>query len=259
MSIRLKISYYKNMPFVYGIHAVKALLATHRDQVTALHVLAGASSHKQHTEILALAEERRIPVHNHSRKQLDQMQMGNHQGIIAECKQLPAYQENDLVDILHSLSKDGSTHNLFLILDGVQDPHNLGACLRTANAMGVLAVIAPKDRACSLNPTVRKVASGAAELTPFIQVTNLARTLKVLQDHNVWLVGLDMSAEQNLSEINFAGQVAIVVGGEGSGLRRLTKENCDFLAKIPMLGEIESLNVSVATGIALYEARRVAH
>ena len=142
------------------------------------------------------------------------------------------------------------------MLDGVQDPHNLGACLRTADAAGVTAVIVPKDRAVSLTSTVIKVASGAAFTVPFVAVTNLSRTIRQLQAAGVWFVGADGDAEQSLYELTLTGSIAIVLGAEGSGLRRLTKELCDYLVRLPMLGSVESLNVSVATGICLYEALR---
>jgi 23S rRNA (guanosine2251-2'-O)-methyltransferase len=141
-------------------------------------------------------------------------------------------------------------------LDGVQDPHNLGACLRTANAAGVDAVIVPKDRACGLTPVVYKVASGAAEATPFIQVTNLARTLRQIKDLGVWIYGADETAEQTIFQADLKGPCAIVLGAEGEGLRRLTREHCDFLVKIPMSGSVQNLNVSVATGICLFETVR---
>ncbi|MCU7862207.1 MAG: 23S rRNA (guanosine(2251)-2'-O)-methyltransferase RlmB, partial [Candidatus Thiodiazotropha sp. (ex Lucinoma kastoroae)] len=141
-------------------------------------------------------------------------------------------------------------------LDGVQDPHNLGACLRTADAAGVNAIIAPRDRSVGLTPTVRKVASGAAETVPFIQVTNLARTLKWLKSEGIWLIGTAEEATQTLYEADLSGPLAIVMGGEGKGLRRLTGEQCDLLVKLPMAGSVESLNVSVAGGISLYEAVR---
>ncbi|PKO25096.1 MAG: 23S rRNA (guanosine(2251)-2'-O)-methyltransferase RlmB, partial [Betaproteobacteria bacterium HGW-Betaproteobacteria-8] len=147
----------------------------------------------------------------------------------------------------------------FLILDGVEDPHNLGACLRVADAMGVHAVIAPKDRAVGLNATVRKVASGAAETVPFIAVTNLARTMRELKEAGVMLVGTAADAEHDLFSMELSGPVALVLGAEGTGLRRLTAETCDALVGIPMFGSVESLNVSVASGICLYEARRQRH
>jgi 23S rRNA (guanosine2251-2'-O)-methyltransferase len=145
---------------------------------------------------------------------------------------------------------------LLLVLDGVTDPHNLGACLRSADAAGVTAVIVPKDNAASITPVVRKVACGAAEVVPFIQVTNLARTLKQLQDARVWIVGTTGEADESLYQQDLKGPIAIVMGAEGAGMRRLTKEHCDFLVKLPMAGSVSSLNVSVATGICLFEAVR---
>jgi 23S rRNA (guanosine2251-2'-O)-methyltransferase len=145
---------------------------------------------------------------------------------------------------------------LLLVLDGVTDPHNLGACLRTADGAGVHAVIVPRDKACGLTPVVRKVASGAAETVPLVQVTNLARTLKALKQRNIWLMGTDLDTEQELYQADMTGPLALVMGAEGKGMRRLTRENCDFLVKLPMQGAVQSLNVSVSTGICLYEAVR---
>jgi 23S rRNA (guanosine2251-2'-O)-methyltransferase len=161
--------------------------------------------------------------------------------------------ENDLFDILKKLD-----HPPFiLILDCVQDPHNLGACLRSADAAGVDAVIAPKDRAVGLTDTVRRIASGGAENVPFIRVTNLARIMEILKEEaKFWIVGTADKAEQTIHEIDLTGPIAIVMGAEGQGLRRLTAQKCDFLAKIPMAGSVDCLNVSVATGVCLFEAVR---
>jgi 23S rRNA (guanosine2251-2'-O)-methyltransferase len=159
----------------------------------------------------------------------------------------------DIHDILES---DLTEPPFFLILDGVEDPHNLGACLRVADAMGVHAVIAPKDRAVGLNATVRKVACGAAETVPFLAVTNLARTIRELKEAGVFVVGTTMDAPSNLLNIKLDGPIALVLGAEGDGIRRLTAETCDALVTIPMFGSVESLNVSVASGICLYEVRR---
>ena len=163
-----------------------------------------------------------------------------------------AQSENDLFALLERLD----TPPLLLILDGVTDPHNLGACLRSADGAGAHAVIVPKDRAVSLTPTVRAVACGAAEHIPLIEVTNLSRTLKALQQAGVWIVGMAIDGDRTVYDCDLAGPVALVLGAEGPGIRRLTKENCDFLASLPMLGSVESLNVSVAAGICLYEAVR---
>jgi len=159
--------------------------------------------------------------------------------------------EDELLDILKA-----EDEALILILDQVQDPHNLGACLRTADGAGCRAVIAPKDRSSPLNETVRRIACGAAETTPYIQVTNLSRTIQLLKDEGFWLVGTSDNANQSLYEIDLKGKIGIVMGAEGKGLRRLTEEKCDFLVKLPMMGSVECLNVSVATGVCLYEAIR---
>jgi 23S rRNA (guanosine2251-2'-O)-methyltransferase len=157
-----------------------------------------------------------------------------------------------LDDVLDTLTEPA----LLLVLDGVQDPHNLGACLRSADAFGVHAVIAPKDRAVGINATVEKVACGAAQTVPYITVTNLARTLRELQERDIWVIGMDGEAETNLYDVQHTGAVAWVLGAEGEGMRRLTRETCDQLVRIPMQGSVESLNVSVSTGVCLYEARR---
>jgi len=176
----------------------------------------------------------------------------NHQGVLAWVRVPASRGEGDLDELLDRLDRPP----FLLILDEVQDPHNLGACLRTADAVGVQAVIAPKDNAVGLTPTVAKVASGAARTVPYIQVTNLARTLDALKARGLWLVGLAGEADQDLYGLDLKGPLALVLGSEGRGLRRLTRERCDFLARLPMLGSVESLNVSVATGICLYEALR---
>lgn len=174
-----------------------------------------------------------------------------HQGVVAQMAMMRNLGEGDLDEMLGSLQKP-----LLLILDGVQDPHNLGACLRSAEAAGVDAVIVPRDRAVGITPVVRKIASGAADRVPLIRVTNLARTMKSLQEAGVWIVGLAGEAEKSLYEMDLSGPCAMAMGGEGEGLRRLSREHCDFLARIPMRGQVESLNVSVATGVALFEALR---
>jgi len=173
-----------------------------------------------------------------------------HQGIAARVE--AAAPAQDLDDILAGLSEPA----LLLILDGITDPHNLGACLRVADAMGVHAVIAPKDRAAGMTPVVEKVASGAAETVPFVTVTNLARTMRELKEREIWLIGADQGAASDLYSVKLEGPLAWVLGAEGEGMRRLTRENCDELARIPMLGAVESLNVSVSAGICLAETRR---
>lgn len=237
--------------FVYGLHAVEALLKKQSSQITRLYVFRERSDVKIQM-LVDLAKERHISVEFVTRNELDQMvQHENHQGIVAISEVIKQYTEADLEAILQENEKP-----FLLILDGVQDPHNLGACLRSADAAGVHAVIAPRDKAVGLTPVVRKVASGAAESVPFIQVTNLARTLDYLKEHGVWLYGAAGEAKTSLYQANLKGAVGIVMGAEGSGLRRLTRDHCDVLLKIPMQGSVSSLNVSVATGVFLFEVVR---
>ncbi|MFN7096320.1 MAG: 23S rRNA (guanosine(2251)-2'-O)-methyltransferase RlmB, partial [Gammaproteobacteria bacterium] len=204
--------------------------------------------------LLALAQQRHIKVRQVSRRELDQ-QLGdvNHQGIAASVHYPEQkYDEADVINWIEQADKP----IFLLILDGVQDPHNLGACLRTADAAGVTAVVAPKDKSVSLTPTVRKVACGAAESLPFVQVTNLARFLKQIKQLGVWCYGLAGEANKTIYDMDLKGNIAIIMGAEGSGLRQLTRECCDDLLSIPMAGMVSSVNVSVATGITLFEAVR---
>jgi 23S rRNA (guanosine2251-2'-O)-methyltransferase len=199
-----------------------------------------------------LAESANITCRQMPRDELDEMVRDRHQGIIARTRGGRTLREKDLEDLLETLAHPP----LLLILDGVTDPHNLGACLRSADAAGVDAVIAPKDKSVGLNATVRKVACGAAEVIPFVQVTNLARTLRDLQQRGVWLIGAAGEAEQSLYDCDLKGPIALIMGAEGHGMRRLTREHCDHLVKLPMAGSVSSLNVSVATGVCLFEAVR---
>ena len=173
-----------------------------------------------------------------------------HQGVVARASELSL--ARNLAELLDMIQGPP----LLLLLDGVTDPHNLGACLRVADGAGVHAVIAPKDRAVGLNATASKVASGAADTVPYITVTNLARTMRDLQERDIWLTGTTDDAEQSLFDLDYTGGTAFVMGSEGEGMRRLTRENCDRLVSLPMMGSVESLNVSVASGVCLYEARR---
>lgn len=208
---------------------------------------------KRMAEIHRLVKKAGIQQQAVDKEQLDRMLPGsNHQGVIARC-QLPSVgSESELFAILENLHKPA----LLLILDGVQDPHNLGACLRCADGAGVDAVVMPKDKSVGITPVVAKVASGALQNTPVIQVTNLARTMERLKKEGVWIVGLDEKGEQTLYDMELKTAVAFAMGAEGPGLRRLTKEKCDFLVQLPMQGVVESLNVSVASGICLYETLR---
>jgi 23S rRNA (guanosine2251-2'-O)-methyltransferase len=238
--------------YLYGLHAIQAVLEKAPKTVSELWVDAGRHD-KRIAQILELASKASVTVHSLAKHELDRMVPdGRHQGVVAKAMAPKVYTENELEDLLESLTDSP----FLLILDGVTDPHNLGACLRSADAAGVHAIIAPKDRAASLTPVAIKVSSGAAQTVPFVQVTNLARCLRDLKERGVWLVGLDGQAEESLFDRDLKGPLAFVMGAEGQGLRRLSKEHCDFLVKIPMVGSVESLNVSVATGICLFEALR---
>lgn len=237
---------------IHGIHAVEAALKATPEKIKQLYVQ--QSRHDERIDrLVALAKAAKISVQQLSREALDTLLTNtHHQGVAAEITASQVYTESDLFELL-----DGLSHPPFLlVLDGVQDPHNLGACLRTANAAGVHAVIAPKDRAVSITPVVRKVASGAAEFIPFVQVTNLVRTLKALQQRNIWVYGASEAATTAFYDVDLKGPLALVIGAEGKGLRRLTSEVCDLLINIPTVGYIASLNVSVATGVCLFEAVR---
>lgn len=238
--------------WVYGIHSVQTLLKNAAGRIQQLYLLKGRRDQRM-TKLIALAEKQGVTYRFLSREQLDELVEGNHQGVVAECSPGEIHDEAFLNRLLDELTEPP----FLLVLDGVTDPHNLGACLRTAEAAGVQAVIAPKDNAASINPTVRKVASGAAELLPYVPVTNLARTLKSLRDRGIWLVGTTGEADKSLYDTDLKGPLGIVMGAEGEGMRRLTREACDFLAYIPMVGGgVSSLNVSVAVGVCLYEALR---
>lgn len=241
----------KEKELIYGVHAVSALLEG-GGKVYALWMLDSRNDDRLQ-RIAELAQKAGVRVQRAPRAELDRMTHdARHQGVVAEAEGAELLDEGGLFPLLDRLDAPP----FLLVLDGVQDPHNLGACLRSANAAGVHAVIAPKDRSAGLTAVARKVASGAAEMTPFFQVTNLARTLRDLKERNIWFVGLAGEADQSLYELDLKGPIAIVMGAEGEGMRRLTKEHCDFLVKIPMAGAVESLNVSVATGVSLFEALR---
>jgi 23S rRNA (guanosine2251-2'-O)-methyltransferase len=242
----------KDEQIIHGIHAVQASLDYDRDSL--LEVYRDRERRDQRLEKLVEALRKQgLPVHDTTRKELDKLAgEAHHQGIVARVRVPPTLNEQDLDRLLDGLD----VPPLLLVLDGVTDPHNLGACLRTADAVGVHAVITPRDRSVGLTATARKVASGAAETVPFVQVTNLARSLKGLQERGIWLVGLAGEEASDLYQTDLKGPMAIVMGAEGAGLRRLTRETCDLLARIPMVGTVESLNVSVAAAVTLYEAFR---
>ncbi len=238
---------------IYGLHTVQALLTHHPEQVLDLFVLNSREDERLQA-ITQLAQQHGLAVQTVSRDKLDQLtNNGQHQGIVARARAHVPLNEHDLDDLLARLKEPA----FLLVLDNITDPHNLGACLRTAESVGVHGVIAPRDKSAALTPVARKTASGAAEVLPFFQVTNLARTLKQLADAGVWCVGTALTPEAKpIYDLDLKGSLAIVMGAEGTGMRRLTREHCDSLAYIPMQGSVQSLNVSVATGVALYEAFR---
>lgn len=235
----------------YGLHAVQALLKTSPDRVLELRLQRGRDDERI-KKIIQMAERHGAPLVWVNRKEMDKVAEGRHQGVMALCTGGEVRDENYLMQLVDKLY-----HPPFLlVLDGVTDPHNLGAVLRSADAAGVDAVIAPKDRSVGITPTVSKVACGAAESMPFVVVTNLARTLKELQDKGIWVVGTAGEAEQMVYDADLKGPLALVMGAEEKGMRRLTREHCDMLVKLPMAGSVSSLNVSVATGVCLFEAVR---
>ncbi len=238
--------------YVYGVHAVASLLASRPQTVEAL--LVSSSSEQRLAGVLEQARHAGIVIERLSRSELDGLlPHARHQGVAARTPgsscELP---ERALGDFLAALDEPA----LLLVLDGVQDPHNLGACLRSADAAGVHAVILPRDRAAGITPVVHKVACGAVQTMPVFRVTNLARTLRALRAAGIWLFGASGDAGQSLYEADLQGPVALVLGSEGSGLRRLTRELCDYMVAIPMAGAVASLNVSVAAGVLLFEAVR---
>lgn len=238
--------------WIVGINPVAGALAN--DPARVREILVEQGSHNPRIAPL-VAEARRLGVRVHARPRamLDRVSgHARHQGIVANYEAPPARSEHDLAALLEAAAGKA----LVLVLDGVTDPHNLGACLRSAAAAGATAVVVPKDRAVGITPVVRRASAGAVDRVPLVEVTNLARTLQQLKDAGVWLTGFEGGAQASLYDIDLAGSVALVMGGEGEGMRRLTREACDHLARIPMPGGMESLNVSVASGIALFEAVR---
>jgi 23S rRNA (guanosine2251-2'-O)-methyltransferase len=241
----------KGTETIYGVHAVRTILERHPARVQAVR-LARQRDDPRVRAIEELASRHHTTIQRLDAQALKQL-VGDvaHQGVAADITPLAPWTEDQLLTALQR-----SPAPLLLALDGVQDPHNLGACLRTADACGALAVIVPRDRAAQLTPTVRKVAVGAAETTPVVAVTNLVRTLKLLKQAGLWVVGADAAAPKTARETDLKGPVVLVLGAEGAGLRHLTQQNCDFLVRLPQLGAVESLNVSVSAGMLLYEALR---
>lgn len=239
-----------NKKMIHGFHAVNARLWQNPKSVLEVF-LAGGRQDARAQAVLEKAGSEQVKAHIVDKARLDSM-TGNarHQGVVAVIDANQNFVTLD--DVLENLTEPP----LLLILDGVTDPHNLGACLRVADAMGAHAVIAPKDRSATLNATVSKVACGAAEVVPYITVTNLSRTLRDLKDAGVWIAGTTMEADSDLYHFDASGPLAWVMGAEGEGMRRLTREHCDVLVSIPMFGTVESLNVSVSSGMVLSESRR---
>ncbi len=251
----------KQSEITCGIHSVRHALKNASANVLEMWVQDNKKSDKKSgraiSEILELAKDAQVTVQFVANKTLDKLShQANHQGVVIRRKVTAIDSKIDLASVLEM---DDGEKALFLVLDGVQDPHNLGACLRTADAVGVRAVILPKDRAVGLNETVRKVACGAAENTPVIHVTNLSRSLRQMQDAGVWVIGTADECENTIYEEDLTSSIALVMGSEGQGLRQNTRKHCDKLVNIPMAGVVESLNVSVAAGVCLYEARRQRH
>jgi 23S rRNA (guanosine2251-2'-O)-methyltransferase len=244
---------------IHGLHAVQAVLARDPARVLRLQVLRGREDARI-AALLAVAAQARVPVERVDAARLARL-AGDavHQGVVAEVRPAAPWDEDRLAAELARLQGAAEAVRyapLVLALDGVQDPHNLGACLRTADACGAVAVVIPRDRAAQPNATMRKVAAGAAEHTPVVVVTNLARCLRDLKDAGLWVVGAEAGADKRAADVDMTGPTVIVMGAEGTGLRQLTRQHCDLLVRLPSLGAVESLNVSVAAGMLLYEAQR---
>lgn len=240
----------------YGIHAVDVILRRSPERIISLSIQSDRND-KRIQGLLSLAQNQGVAIERVTKADLDEMISERHQGVIAVIKPRRAdggVTERDLSSYLKDIDCP-----LVLVLDGVTDPHNLGACLRSADAAGVAAVIVPKDNSAELNAVARKVASGAADIIPLVRVTNLARTLRSLKELGIWIVGTTGEADTLVYDQDLSIPTALVMGAEGPGMRRLTTEACDFLVKLPMAGDVSSLNVSVATGICLFEAVRQRH
>ncbi|MEC8001864.1 MAG: 23S rRNA (guanosine(2251)-2'-O)-methyltransferase RlmB [Pseudomonadota bacterium] len=237
----------------FGIHAVDSLLRRSPQRILSLFVQTDRND-KRIQSLLTLAKNQGVSVTRVPKSDLDTQVAERHQGVVAVIEPPSSeanLSERDLVSYVSGVERP-----LLLVLDGVTDPHNLGACLRSADAAGVHAVVVPEDNSADLNATARKVASGAAEAIPLVRVTNLARTLKALKEAGLWVVGTTGEADTVLYDQDLTLPVVIVMGAEGPGMRRLTIDACDFLVKLPMAGDVSSLNVSVATGVCLFEAVR---
>ena len=239
-----------SLKLLFGFHAVTVRLKVAPKSIRELHIDATRRDQRM-KQFLAKVEEAGLKVIESDDDKLQKMcGTHRHQGVVARVEVIQ--KSNSLDDLLDGLTEPA----LLLVLDGITDPHNLGACLRVADGAGVHAVIAPKDHAVGINATVAKVASGAAETVPYFMVTNLARTLAELKERDIWIIGTSDDAPASLYQTDLRGPTALVLGAEGEGMRQLTRKNCDALVSIPMMGSVDSLNVSVASGVCLYEARR---
>lgn len=236
---------------IYGIHAVQSVLERYPERIKQVFIQASREGDRI-SAVVNLAKTHGLSIQQCERATLDAMaNKGQHQGVVADINGSSLWQASDLKDLLSGVDKP-----LVLALDGVTDPHNLGACLRVANGAGVHAVIAPKDNSASLTAVARKVASGAADVTPFIQVSNLSRALQDLKEQGMWVIGLADQEDASLYDSDLNSPLVLVMGAEGKGIRRLTREQCDQIVSLPMLGNVSSLNVSVAAGVCLYECMR---
>lgn len=234
---------------IHGFHAIVSRLRHHPESIQVIY-LDESRKDRRAKDLAKSAEDKGVRLVLAEGARIEEMARGKSQGVVALADHIQL--AKDLDSVLEELAEPP----LLLILDGITDPHNLGACLRSADAFGVHAVIAPKDRSAGLSAVAIKAASGAADSVPYLTVTNLARTLRELKDRNILIIGTDDEAAGTVADADFTGAAALVLGAEGTGMRRLTREHCDVLARIPMFGQVESLNVSVATGVCLYEARR---
>jgi len=234
---------------IHGFHAVTARLRHHPESIQVVY-MDESRRDRRAKDLIKAAEDRGVRVVLANGARVDEMARGKSQGVVAQASQIEL--AKDLDEVLDDLREPA----LLMVLDGVTDPHNLGACLRSADAFGVHAVLAPKDRSAGLSAVAMKAASGAADSIPYLTVTNLARTLRDLKERNILIVGTDDEASASLMDADFTSAAALVLGAEGAGMRRLTREHCDVLVSIPMFGQVESLNVSVSAGVCLYEARR---
>ena len=241
---------------VFGYHATESLIRQRPGHIQALMVQADRND-KRMQALNDLAQSQGVAITRCAKSDLDAVTSGRHQGVIARLQQGASHEaagqtsEPDLMAMVVAAERP-----LLLILDGVTDPHNLGACLRSADAAGVTAVVFPKDKSADVNDVARKVASGAAETVPWVRVTNLARTMEHLKQAGVWIIGASGEVPETIHDQDLTGSCALVLGSEGSGMRRLTRESCDFMVSLPMAGAVSSLNVSVAAGICLFEAVR---